>query len=286
MTTAAGNGPTDLKTITVGDVRIAYVDTGGSGPPLVLVHGSWGSHHNWDAVVPGLARHLRVVALDRRGHGGSEQPPGQGHSSEDVEDLAGLIQRLGVTPAWVAGGSFGAVVTVQLAAAHPELVRGFVAHEPPFLGLLEPGTPEARAVEEIEAGPIAEVARRIAAGDHGGAAELFADGVAMGPGSWERMPEAMRASMIAHAPTYLDELHDREWRVVDEERLRRFDGPVLLTRGDRSPPMFAPIVRRLGRLLPQAEHTTYAGAGHIPHATHPDLYVDRLVRFVRSPRND
>ena len=49
-------------------VRIAYTDTGGTGSPLVLVHGSWGSHHNWDPVVWGLAGHFRVVTYDRRGH--------------------------------------------------------------------------------------------------------------------------------------------------------------------------------------------------------------------------
>ncbi len=44
-----------LEFITVNGVRIAYADTGGTGAPLVLVHGSWGSHHNWDLVVQGLA---------------------------------------------------------------------------------------------------------------------------------------------------------------------------------------------------------------------------------------
>jgi pimeloyl-ACP methyl ester carboxylesterase len=76
-----------LEFITVNGVRIAYADTGGPGVPLMLVHGSWGSHHNWDPVVEGLAGHFRVVAYDRRGHSESDRPPGQGHFSEDVADL-------------------------------------------------------------------------------------------------------------------------------------------------------------------------------------------------------
>jgi pimeloyl-ACP methyl ester carboxylesterase len=46
-----------LQTAQVNGVRIAYESTGSATVPLVLVHGAWGSRRNWDAVVPGLARH-------------------------------------------------------------------------------------------------------------------------------------------------------------------------------------------------------------------------------------
>ena len=248
---------------------------------MVLVHGSWGSHHNWDSVVPGLAEYFRVVSYDRRGHSESERSSGQGHFSEDVADLAALIEQLGIAPAWVVGNSSGAAMTVKLAAGRPEVLRGIVVHEPPLFGLLVAGSPEAQAVTEIETGTLAEVGRRIAAGDHAGAAEQFVEEVALGPGSGP-LPQPMRAMMIAYAPTYLDELHDTEWKVVDETRLACYDGPALLTSGEQSPPMFRPIEHRLGRLLPQAKGTTYAGAGHIPHVTHPKEYVAELVRFIES----
>src|SRR5918994_3100448 len=82
----------------------------GSGVPLVLVHGSWGDHHNWDPVVSALAESFRVVAYDRRGHSASERPPEQGSVLEDADDLVGLIDELGLAPAHVAGNSFGAVI--------------------------------------------------------------------------------------------------------------------------------------------------------------------------------
>ena len=73
----------------VNSVRIAYTSTGSVGAPLVLVHGSWGSRHNWDPVIPGLAEHYRVVAYDRRGHSESERPRGQGSFTEDVASAIG-----------------------------------------------------------------------------------------------------------------------------------------------------------------------------------------------------
>lgn len=266
----------------VNGVRIAYVDTGGAGDPLVLVHGSWGSHHNWDAVVPELARRFRVVAYDRRGHSDSDCPPGQGSFTDDVADLAALIEARDLGPAWVVGNSAGAVITLKLAAARPELLRGIMVHEPPLWSLLAEGSPEAAAWAAVEKGPWAEVLRLIEVGDHAGAAELFVDGVALGPGSWARMPEAMRQVMTRNAPTYLDEARDPSVSTIDVEALAEFRGPTLITSGDQSPAIFGPVLDRLAELLPQAVRVTYSGAGHIPHVTHPEEYVTEVLSFTQS----
>ena len=266
----------------VNGVRIAYTTTGDAGPPLVLVHGSWGSHHNWDAVVPGLAPHFRVVTYDRRGHSDSERPPGQGSFEEDVADLAALIENLGLAPAWVAGNSAGAVITLRLAAARPDVLRGIIVHEPPLWSVLAEGSPGASALAEVESGPEADVLRRIAAGDHAGAAELFVDAVALGPGSWALMPDALRRTFIENAPTYLDEGNDPDASAIDESALARFERAVMLTGGDQSPPIFQPVLHRLAHLLPHARQFVYPGAGHIPHVTHPEAYVAKVVGFIQS----
>ena len=56
---------------------------------------------------------------------------------------------------------------------------------------------------------------------------------------------------------------------------------LLLTQGDQSPPEFAPVIAKLTKALPHAEVVTLEGAGHIPHATHPEAYVDSIQRFIR-----
>ena len=56
----------------VNGIRI-YSESQGEGAPMVLVHGSWGDHRNWDLVVPGLARTFRTLTYDRRGHSQSER---------------------------------------------------------------------------------------------------------------------------------------------------------------------------------------------------------------------
>ncbi len=106
---------------TINGVRLFWEQTGDHGAPLVLVHRSWADHHSWDAVVPGLARTFRVFTYDRRGHSQSERLPAQGSIEEDIADLAALITTNGLAPVHVAGNSFGAAITLKLAAAQPDL---------------------------------------------------------------------------------------------------------------------------------------------------------------------
>ena len=120
----------------INDVQLYWELSGDGSEPVVLVHGSWGDHHNWDAVVPGLSRQLRVATYDRRGHSRSQRPAGQGRIDQDVDDLAALIELLFSGPAHVVGNSFGAAISLRLAAQRPELFRSLVAHEPPLFGLL------------------------------------------------------------------------------------------------------------------------------------------------------
>ena len=88
----------DTETVNVNGVRLAYEIHGTGEIPLVMVHGSWFSRRNWDPVVPKLAESFRVVTYDRRGHGESDQTSGQGSVSEDVADVAALIEHLGLAP--------------------------------------------------------------------------------------------------------------------------------------------------------------------------------------------
>jgi pimeloyl-ACP methyl ester carboxylesterase len=269
-----------MATAKVNGVRLFYELTGTGAVPLVLVHGSWDSHHDWDLVVPRLADSFRVLTYDRRGHSQSERPTGQGSVREDVADLAALIERLGLVPAWVVGNSFGASITLRLAGERPDLFRGLIAHEPPLFSLLGDDPAFAPLLAEVHQS-IGAVVERIASGDRAGAAEQFVETVALGPGTWAQVPPEVRQTRIENAPTFLDEARDPEQLAFDLEWLRAFSQPALLTRGDHSPPPFAPVVAKLAEAPPRVEVVTLPGAGHIPHATHPEAYVEAIMAFTR-----
>ena len=274
-----------MATAKVNGVRLFYELNGTGEVPLVLVHGSWDSHHDWDLVVPRLADSFRVLTYDRRGHSKSERPAGPGSVREDVADLAALIEHLELELAWVVGNSFGASITLRLAGEGPELFRGFIGHEPPLLSLLGDDPALAPLLKQVEQ-KIGAVVERIASGDHAGAAEQFVETVALGPGMWVQLPPDLQQTFIENAPTFLDEASDPELLAFELEWVRGFSQPVLLTLGNQSPPIFTPVVAQLAMALPRVEVLTFPGAGHIPHVTDPGAYVEALVAFTRKHRAD
>jgi pimeloyl-ACP methyl ester carboxylesterase len=108
-------------------VGISY-DVHGSGETVVLVCGTGQPAFSWDLhQVPAItAAGYQVVTFDNRGMTPSDSPPSPYTAQGMAEDLAGLIEHLGIAPCRVAGLSLGALITQELALARPELVRAAV----------------------------------------------------------------------------------------------------------------------------------------------------------------
>jgi pimeloyl-ACP methyl ester carboxylesterase len=144
-------------------------------------------------------------------------------------------------------------------------------------GTGDPEIPEALVAlgEALEA-----VAVLIEAGDHRAAAELFINGVALGPGSWAQLPEPFRALVAGNAGTYLDELRDPTALTTDTATLAATTVPLQLTYGTASPRLFAAVIDQLAALVPTARVTVLPHVGHIPHASHPDQWTATLLTFL------
>ena len=138
MTNPTMAAPARAATIQVPGATIFY-ETQGIGPTVLVIPGG-----PQDAgVFADLARHLAdrytVVAFDPRGNSRSTVT---GHAEDlrvevQADDAAALLRHLGDEPAYVFGTSGGAQIGLDLAARHPELVAGLIAHEPPVVMLLD-----------------------------------------------------------------------------------------------------------------------------------------------------
>ncbi len=108
----------------VGELRLHYQTWGPSEATagVVLVHGLGSTSHIWDFTAPQLAEQgLRVVALDQRGHGQSDQPDTGYDFPTVVGDLAGFVDVVGLSePSVLVGHSWGASVVLHFAATHPD----------------------------------------------------------------------------------------------------------------------------------------------------------------------
>jgi pimeloyl-ACP methyl ester carboxylesterase len=115
----------------------------GSGPPVVLIHGSVSDYREWSKQMKALARHYRVIAYSRRYHWPNTVPGTEADGSREVQvnDLASIIRTLKLAPVHLVGHSYGAAIALQLALRHPQLVRTLVVAEPGVGGVLA-NTPE------------------------------------------------------------------------------------------------------------------------------------------------
>jgi pimeloyl-ACP methyl ester carboxylesterase len=258
-------------------VQLFWEQTGDHGAPLVLVHGSWGDHHNWDGVVPALARTFRVLTYDRRGHSQSERLTTQGSVDEDVADLAALITSQHLTPAHVVGNSFGALTALKLAARQPHLFASLTIHEPPLIGLLDDDQVVSAVHQRIRA-----VIETLESGKTELGARQFVETVALGPGMWEKLSPAMRQTFVFNAPTWLDEMNESSAFTLDLGGLTTFTQPALITQGGQGPPFFRAILDKIAERLSHAQRHTFRSAGHVPHLTHPDDFVTVVASFVGS----
>ncbi|MCT8173997.1 alpha/beta fold hydrolase [Variovorax sp. CY25R-8] len=121
----------EARNIELGDARI-QVEVGGSGPPLLLLHGYPQTHVAWHRVAPVLARHFTVVTPDLRGYGDSTGPAGDplhlNHCKRTLAaDKLALMRALGFERFAVMAHDRGARVGYRLALDTPEAVRCFVS---------------------------------------------------------------------------------------------------------------------------------------------------------------
>jgi pimeloyl-ACP methyl ester carboxylesterase len=119
----------EAKLAVVGGAGLHYL-VGGSGPPLVLVHGLGGTGSNWVELAPLLAPRFRLLIPDLAGHGLSEPFPAAPTLDPFADSIGELMELEGMSRAVVVGHSLGGTLALRLVARHPDAVRALVLAAP------------------------------------------------------------------------------------------------------------------------------------------------------------
>lgn len=124
-----------------GGLRIHYLDFPGGDPPIVLLHGLSSNAHVFGGLVAaGLSPSFRVVAPDLRGRGESDKPASGYRMADHAADVVGLLDSLDLERVVLGGHSFGALLSLYLAAHHPDRVSRLVVIDASIR--LQPGVRE------------------------------------------------------------------------------------------------------------------------------------------------
>ncbi|WUR60996.1 alpha/beta hydrolase [Micromonospora chokoriensis] len=113
---------------TVDGLKLSYLDFGGSGIPLLALHGHYNEASAFAPLAEALAPRWRVIALDQRGHGESDRAESYGRD-DYVADVNAFHRHLGVGPVAVLGHSLGGVNAYQYAGRHPDRVTAVIVED-------------------------------------------------------------------------------------------------------------------------------------------------------------
>lgn len=255
-------------------VELAISETG-AGPPLVILHGLFGSRRNWWSIARQLADLRHVVVADLRNHGTSPWDPVHDYPAL-AADVARLVEtRLGGRAA-VIGHSMGGKAAMMLALERPDLVERLVVVD--IAPARSPGN-SADILRAVERVPLDRCDRRTDVEE--ALAEdvpdpkvraFLAANVVSGP---DGLAWGVNLDAIAR---HLDDILG----FPDVPPGRAFAGPTLILAGGRSPYVTPEHHAAISRLFPAARIETIPQAGHWLHADAPAEFLAAVRPFLEA----
>lgn len=265
--------------LTVDGLRIRYVRKG-AGPSLILLHGLGSSIYSWSGVLDGLARHHDIVALDLPGFGSSDQPE-ELTFGRLPRAVLGLMDRLGLEKASLAGNSLGGAVAIVVAAERPERVERLVLIDAAGFNLAPEDRPGilrfVSAVPDIllERLPVRRWLTRAAL------RQVFLD-----PGNVteERVEEYVAPMLRPGAARSLRSLLTSSSNELDhfEELLARVRSPTLILWGREDRWVPVADADKFGAAMPGSRTIVLKRCGHLPQEERPAETLALIQSFLAS----
>ena len=250
--------------------RIAYDDTGGDGPAVVLAHGFLMDRSMFTHQVDALSPAYRVVAWDERGFGDTEWDERPFTYWDLADDCVGLLDHLGLERPVIGGMSQGGFLSLRAALRHPERVRGLILLDT-AADTDEDATLEAyRAMADVwtTAGPVDDLVNTVAS--------IIINDSTENP-RWISKWQASRHELLREPAECLFGLDD----IMD--RLAEITCPALVVHGAADGAITPDRAKRLANGLPHAIGPVLIdGGGHAANLTHPGPVNDAILAFLQS----
>jgi pimeloyl-ACP methyl ester carboxylesterase len=255
-----------------------YYETAGAGQPVVLIHGNVGDRRHWDRQFAVLAKEFRVIRYDVRGYGRSSLPQEDAQYA-DHEDLAALLDHLGVRAAHLVGWSMGSGVAINFALAFPERTLSLTS-----VGSWVDGYSSAAAkalyADLANVGVMAREGGRAAALEAFMKADFFESTVRDAAAG-----EHFRSVAADYSFWAFSQRDPR--RGLDPpaaQRISELRAPTLIMVGEHDIPACLEIAQELDESVRDSTRIVVPGAGHLLQMEKPEEFNEHLVGFLRRHR--
>ncbi|MFC9978368.1 alpha/beta fold hydrolase [Gordonia sp. NPDC127522] len=264
-----------LRHVQVGDWNTRVLEAG-SGPALILMHGTGGHLEAYSRNIEALAEHFRVIAYDFPGHGYTTFSDHDLETPEYVSHLKELMHELGIERAHLSGESLGGWVSIKFAATHPELVDRMVLNTPG--GTM--ATPEVMerirslsqaAADDPQPATVRARLEWLMADPSSVTDELVA--IRRGIYSQPGFADSMKHILCLQNPTI------RARNIVSGD-LPSISTPALVVWTSDDPSGPAGEGMRMAEEMPNGEFQLISNAGHWPQWEQTEVYNKCLVEFL------
>lgn len=266
------------KTIEIPGFQVAYLE-GGSGDPLVLIHGSGEDKDNWTMVSNYLTDRFRVIALDLPGFGDSDKPAEGCYTAQDqAENVKTFVHALGLTSFHLGGHSLGGKIAAIYAAKNPSEVKS--------LWLLAPAGVYSARPSEMQT----LLSQGVRIPIFGRTLEEYDRLLHFVMNNPPQIPRPVKKALIERAAADY-ELHNRIYQEIYkeafplEEIARDLTMPTRIVWGDQDRILNPSGAKILDTLLPDSSVLLLKGIGHAPMIETPELVAQDFDAFVHSTAN-
>jgi hypothetical protein len=261
----------------------------GAGPVLLLLHGVTRCGADWEPLLPALAKHWKVIALDQRGHGTSPRA-GSYLVTDYIADVVRFVQEETADPVVLFGHSLGAMAAAVVAAELPDRVRGIILEDPPFHTM---GNRIAGSAWQAQFTGMREAAQK-----HGSVEEIT-DALAdirlpASGGAFKRLGELRDRASLAWSAECLSQLDPEVLTPVIEghwldgydfpDALSRVRCPTLLLQADPSAggALTDADAESLKSIISTCQHVRFPGCGHNLHRDRPESVLQAFADIAAS----
>jgi 3-oxoadipate enol-lactonase len=254
--------------------EMAYEDTGGTQPPLLLIHGFPLDRTLWMTQVRGLSDVARVIAPDLRGFGESSIPSGIVTMDTYADDLRGLLDTLDVKHAVVGGLSMGGYIVFAFYRKYPHRVRGIILADTKA----GPDSPEARQGRDDSAA-LARTQGAGAVGEKMLPKMLTPKTVAERPGVADAVRGLMARQPVEGVVGALAAMRDRPDSTPTLGQIRV---PTLVVTGADDLLIPTKEAQTMRAAIPNAQLVSIPGAAHLSNCEQPDAFNKAVRDFLKS----
>ncbi len=247
----------------------------GTGDPLIIVHGLFGTLDNWQTLARQLSDEYMVILIDQRNHGRSPHVTGPFGYKDLAEDLRGFMEHHWIYRAHILGHSMGGKTAMQFALTNPDMVDKLIVAD--MAPKAYTGNQD-RVFEALYAVPLANVSERTEV------IEILRHYLPSDETTVQflmknltRLPDddgfAWKMNLDAIHQSY-----DHIMADITAEGI--FEGETLFLRGGRSHYVLDSDWPAIQARFPRAQLATIPDAGHWPHAERPDVFHDMVRAFL------